>query len=227
MHLKFRLFVGSVLLSALSACGQGAPTAPASTVAATGAVPEGSAAGSGSGADFAIWKNNIERVCGEIDVQIGQYGDGVYAVRGLTDKKVRGPLLGFSWVQNIDNSKECLMLSAKNGTASKVGEDEMKCEVMHWMIVKSETDNGRAFPQNGGFPINVEAGIVYCFLGNRIGKFEEFQQRAIEEAKKENIDSKYFDYGLTVTFADICDGSGDITKCKWPAQEGSGSGEPK
>ena len=229
MQSKFSLFVGSVLLLALSACGQGVPASPASTVAATATLPEGSAAGSGSGADLAIWKNNIERVCGEISEKIGQHGDGIYAVRALTDRKVRGPLLGFSWVKNIKDTKQCSKLSSKTGKPSNVIETEQTCEVMHWMIVKNQEKYGKAFPINGEFPLNENAGIVYCFLGNDISDFKKFQTDAFEAASEEKIDHADFNYGLTITFADICDGSGDITKCQWQAQQGSGSGsgEPK
>lgn len=194
-------------------------------------MPEGLAAGSGSGADFAFLQNNIERVCGKISEKNGQHGDGIYAVRALTDENVRGPLLGFSWVKNIKDTKQCSKLSSKTGKPSNVIETEKTCEVMHWMIVKNQNKYREAFQRNGEFPLNENEGIVYCFLGNDTADFKTFQTDAFEAASKEKIDHADFNYGLTVTFASICDGSGDITKCQWQAQEGSGSGsgsgEPK
>jgi hypothetical protein len=85
----------------------------------------------------------------------------------------------------------------------------------------------------GKFPINRDKqGLAYCYLGDA-SAVSDFRKRGREFAKEElgrPIAAVEFGYGLTVTFADVCEGSSDV-KCQWPtprsAGTGSGSGEPK
>lgn len=98
---------------------------------------------------------------------------------------------------------------------------------MNWMVLKQQGN------PEGKFPINRDKqGLAYCYLGD-VGDASEFRKRGREFAEEElgrPIAAVEFGYGLTVTFADVCEGSSDV-KCQWPtprsAGTGSGSAEPK
>ena len=224
MQSKFRLFVGSLLLFALSACGQGAPTAPASTVAATGAVPEGSAAGSGSGGAKVIDPYDV--VCGAVDIA-AQHGDGVYAVRALRRRGAAniaapsmGELLGFAAIRNNESCPNPLP-----GTAIKTpGEN---CENTYWMIVDDPNNGDEIYPRNGKFPITQDGSVAYCWLGDLVCKpaTTEFETFARDTAKLAGYTGT-FNRGFTATFADPRIPNQDTRRCK-ESGSGSGSGEPK
>ena len=205
MHSKVRLFVGSVLLFALSACGQGAPTAPVSTVAAPATLPEGSAAGSGIGA-----VPDVERqVCGDgkmDDPTHYQIGDGIYAVRYLKSDVSPAPLVGFSWVKNRASCPRPLP-----GTQNQPGSPATvpsECEVANWMILKQLAN------QNADFPINSNnESLVFCFVhampeNQGVDKFRALAFKfALAELPRVQLGD--FRYGITATFSATCDGSAD------------------
>lgn len=214
MHSKFRLLVGSVLLFALPTFGQASPPSPEAMVAA----PAAATAGSGTGA-AKIEPSPTQRVCGAKETA-SQHGDGVYAVRYLSGEESPTPLVGFSWVKNIE---QC----PNPAPGTEIDPGRGGCEVMNWMVGKQQGN------PDGKFPINPEKqGIAYCHIGDAVDA-REFRKMGLEFAEEElgrPIAAVEFGYGLTVTFADLCEGSSDV-KCQWPTPRASGAGsgsvEPK